>query len=99
MTLPSDVTNIILDYYSQMNDMKWQPFIETSTGKLKWKVNKHSTKYKNIEKILTNQFITIKHGINYGFYINVISSSDFKPMRDYMSDYMSFYMSNYMIYI
>lgn len=40
-SLPSDVLNIIFEYYSQLCNMKWTPFIETHTGKLKWKVNKH----------------------------------------------------------
>ena len=50
--IPSDVANIILEYYAQMRDMKWAPFIEPKTGKLKWKTNKYSAKYDNINKLL-----------------------------------------------
>lgn len=59
MSLPTDVINIILEYYSQLRekDMKWTPFIETTTGKLKWKVNKHSTKYDNIKQTLRHHLM------------------------------------------
>lgn len=52
MSLPSDVLNLILEYYSQMRDMKWTPFIDDKSGKLAWKVNKYSAKYDNIDKLL-----------------------------------------------
>lgn len=52
MSLPSDILNLILDYYSQLRDMKWTPFIDNKTGKLTWKVNKYSAKYDNIYKLL-----------------------------------------------
>ena len=48
MSLPTDVINIILDYYSQLRES------ETTTGKLKWKVNKNSTKYDNIKQTLNH---------------------------------------------
>jgi len=63
MTLPSDVTNIILEYYSQLNNMKWQPFIETSSGKLKWKVNKYSIKYRNINRIYKGRDLMLYLGL------------------------------------
>jgi len=52
MLLPSDILNIIFDYYSQLRDMNWTPFIDDKTGKLTWKVNKYSAKYDNIHKLL-----------------------------------------------
>ena len=74
MSLPTDVINIILDYYSQLRerDMKWMPFIDTTTGKLKWKVNKNSTKYDNIKQTLRLHLLfppfkvaTNTYGVNY----------------------------------
>jgi hypothetical protein len=53
--IPSDIANIILEYYSQMRDMKWVPFIDVKNGKLKWKVNKHSAKYDNMNKLLKHR--------------------------------------------
>lgn len=50
--IPSDVSNIIFEYYAQIRDMKWIPFIDPKTGKLKWKVNKYSAKYNNMNKLL-----------------------------------------------
>jgi hypothetical protein len=50
--IPSDISNIILEYYAQLKDLKWVPFVEPKTGKLKWKVNKYSAKYDNINKLL-----------------------------------------------
>jgi hypothetical protein len=50
--IPSDVANIIFEYYAQMRDLKWTPFIEPKTGKLKWKANKYSAKYDNMNKLL-----------------------------------------------
>lgn len=75
MSLPTDVINIILDYYSQLreSDMKWTPFIETTTGKLKWKVNKNSTKYDNIHKLLTHRKDHIRHDISID--INIVANS------------------------
>lgn len=52
VSLPADVINIILEYYSQMRDMKWRPFIENKTGQLKWKVNKYSTNYHYLNNVL-----------------------------------------------
>ena len=49
--IPSDVTNLILEYYSQLRNMKWRPFIDDKTGKLIWKINKYSAKYDNINKV------------------------------------------------
>ena len=53
--IPGDVTNIILDYYSQLRDLKWVPFIDSKTGKLLWKVNKYSIKYEYMNKLLKNK--------------------------------------------
>ena len=52
VSLPADVINIILEYYSQMRDMKWRPFIENKTGQLKWKVNKYSANYHYLNNVL-----------------------------------------------
>jgi len=64
MTLPSDITNIILDYYSQLRDMKWRPFIDPSSGKLSWKVNQYSTQYDNIHKLLKHKKDHLRKIIN-----------------------------------
>lgn len=64
MTLPSDITNIILDYYSQLRDMKWRPFIDPSSGKLSWKVNQYSTQYDNIHKLLKHRKDHLRETIN-----------------------------------
>jgi len=53
--LPTDVVNIIFQYYSQLNDTKWSPFIDIKTGDLKRTVNKYSAKYDNINKILQHK--------------------------------------------
>jgi hypothetical protein len=53
--IPSDVANIILEYYAQIRGMKWVPFIEPKTGKLKWKTNKYSAKYDNMNKLLKHK--------------------------------------------
>lgn len=53
--IPSEITNIILEYYAQLNNLKWQPFIDQKTGKLKWKVNKYSLTYENINKLLEHK--------------------------------------------
>lgn len=53
--IPSDVANIILEYYAQIRGMKWAPFIEPKTGKLKWKTNKYSAKYDNMNKLLKHK--------------------------------------------
>jgi len=53
--IPSEVTNIILEYYAELKHLKWQPFIGQKTGKLKWKVNKYSLKYDNINKLLEHK--------------------------------------------
>jgi hypothetical protein len=53
--IPADVSNIIFEYYAQIQDMKWVPLIDIKTGKLKWKVNSHSAKYDNITKLLKHK--------------------------------------------
>lgn len=54
--IPHEITNLIFDYYAQLTDMRWRPFIDCNTGKLKWRINKHSTKFKNhiIHKLCYN---------------------------------------------
>ena len=64
MSLPSDITNMILDYYSQLRDMKWVHFIDPSSGKLSWKVNKYSTQYDNINKMLKHRKDHLREEIN-----------------------------------
>ncbi len=53
--IPSDISNIILEYYAQIRDMKWTPFIDGKTGKLKWKMNKYSAKYDTLNKLLKHK--------------------------------------------
>ena len=64
MSLPSDILNLILEYYSQLRDMKWTPFIDDTTGKLIWKVNKYSAKYDNINKLLDYRKYALIHAIH-----------------------------------
>jgi hypothetical protein len=53
--IPSDIANIIFEYYAQMRDMKWIPFIDIQSGKLKWKINIYSAKYNNINNLLKHK--------------------------------------------
>jgi hypothetical protein len=53
--IPSDITNIIFDYYAQLKDLKWKPFIDGKTGKLKWKINKYSAKYDTLNKLMKHK--------------------------------------------
>jgi hypothetical protein len=62
--IPSDVSNIILEYYAQLQDLQWTPFIEPKTGKLKWKANKYSTKYNNMNKLLKHRKDNLCHDIS-----------------------------------
>jgi hypothetical protein len=62
--IPADISNIILDYYSQLRDMKWTPFIDVRSGKLIWKVNKYSAKYDNIHKLLKHRKDNLRHNIS-----------------------------------
>ena len=61
--IPYEVTNIILQYLSQLKNMKWIPFIDVKTGKVQWKINKYSFKYSNIKNILLYK--------NFNFIINI----------------------------
>ena len=70
--IPADITNIILEYYSQMRDMKWAPFIDIKTGKLKWRVNKYSAKYDNIHKLLKHRKEHLRNNINID--INILAN-------------------------
>lgn len=72
MSLPTDVINIILEYYSQIRDMKWHPFIDNKTGQLKWKVNRYSAKYDNIHKLLKHRKDNLRHDINID--INIVAN-------------------------
>jgi hypothetical protein len=62
--IPADIVNIIFEYYAQIRDMKWLPFIDVKTGKLKWKVNKYSAKYDNINKLLKYRKDNLMHNIS-----------------------------------
>lgn len=53
--IPANITNIIFEYYSQMNNLRWTPFVDVKTGKLKWIVNKYSAKYDNINKLIKHR--------------------------------------------
>jgi hypothetical protein len=97
LDIPSDVANIILEYYAQMRDMKWAPFIEPKTGKLKWKVNKYSAKYDNINKLLKHRKDNLPHGISFDIDIvrngetidtyNTIGTSICLKIEHYINDY------------
>jgi hypothetical protein len=67
--IPSDIANIILEYYAQMRDMKWTPCIDTKTGKLKWKVNKYSNKYFHNNRVLKYRKNNPRYDINIILYI------------------------------
>jgi hypothetical protein len=62
--IPSDITNIIFEYYAQMRDMKWFPFIDVKTGKLIWKVNKYSTNYNYVNNVLKYRKSNEKQDMN-----------------------------------
>ena len=62
--IPADVTNLIFEYYAQMRDMEWTPFIDVKTGKLIWKVNKYSAKYDNMNKLLKHRKDNLRHDIS-----------------------------------
>jgi hypothetical protein len=62
--IPSDVANIIFEYYAQLRDMKWVPFIDGKTGKLKWNVNKYSAKYDNMNKLLKHRKDNLCDNVN-----------------------------------
>lgn len=53
--IPSEVANIIFEYYAQIRDLKWTPSIDIKTGKLKWKTNKYSAKYDNMNKLMKHR--------------------------------------------
>jgi hypothetical protein len=48
--------------------MKWVPFIDVKNGKLKWKVNKHSAKYDNMNKLLNHRKDNPSHDISIGVF-------------------------------
>lgn len=62
--IPDDIVNIIFEYYAQMHDLRWAPFIDVKTGKTKKRVNKYSTKYNNINKLLEHRSKNLVHAIN-----------------------------------
>jgi hypothetical protein len=62
--IPSDVANIIFEYYAQIRDLKWVPFIEPKTGKLKWKMNKYSAKYDDMNKLLKHRKDNLRNDKN-----------------------------------
>jgi hypothetical protein len=61
--IPANVTNIILEYYAQINDLCWDPFVDVKTGETKRRVNKYSTKYDNINKLLEHRQKNLVHNI------------------------------------
>ena len=61
--IPANVTNNIFKYYSQMNDLRWAPFVDIKTGETKRRVNKYSTKYDNINKLLEHRQKNLVHNI------------------------------------
>jgi len=62
--IPANITNIIFEYYAQMNDHRWATFIGVKTGENKRRVNKYSTKYDNINKLLEHKQKNLVHNIN-----------------------------------
>ncbi len=62
--IPSNVINIIFEYYAQLNDLRWAPFVDVKTGATKRRVNKYSTKYDNINKLLEHRQKNLVHNIN-----------------------------------
>jgi hypothetical protein len=61
--IPSNVINIIFEYYAQLNDLQWAPFVDSKTGETKYRVNKYSTKYYNIDKLLEHRQKNLVHNI------------------------------------
>lgn len=74
LQLPADVSNIIFDYYAQLRDLKWCPFIDGKTGKLIWKVNKYSAKYDNIHKTLKYRKDNLRENIT--VYIEIMKNNE-----------------------
>jgi hypothetical protein len=62
--IPADITNIILEYYAQLNDLLWAPFVDVKTGELKRRLNKYSTKYDNINKLIEYRQNNLINDIN-----------------------------------
>lgn len=62
--IPSDIINIIFDYYAQLKNMYWTPFIYNKTGKIGWKFNKYSKKISNINKLLNYRGENLKRNVN-----------------------------------
>jgi hypothetical protein len=72
--IPCHIANIILEYYAQMKQLKWIPFIDAKTGKLIWKVNKYSIKYANINNMIAFRKYNSPHDININ--INITREND-----------------------
>ena len=95
--IPSDVSNIILEYYAQIRDMKWIPFIDPKTGKLKWKVNKYSTKYDTLNKLLNHKKDNLPDDVSFDIDVvrngetidicNAIGTSICLKIEHYVNDY------------
>jgi hypothetical protein len=77
--IPADISNIIFEYYAQLQDLQWTPFIDPKTGKLKWKVNKYSAKYDNMNKLLEFRKDNLRHDID--IHINIMRAGEL--LEDY----------------
>lgn len=62
--IPADVINIIFEYYAEIRDLKWCPFIDAKTGKLIWKVNKYSTNYNYVNNVIQYRQSNEKQDMN-----------------------------------
>ena len=53
LNLPTDITNIIFDYVAQLKNLKWIPYVDKKSGKLRWKYSKY-------KKYVCDDFYIIK---------------------------------------
>lgn len=72
--IPANITNIIFEYYAQMNDHRWATFIDVKTGENKRRVNKYSTKYDNINRLLKDRISNLVDIININ--VSVVSNNE-----------------------
>jgi len=50
--IPYPIINKIFEYISGLNNRKWNPLLDPTTGKLKWKLNKYNLSTKKINDLL-----------------------------------------------
>lgn len=81
--IPADITNIIFEYLSHLKDMKWTPFIDSKTGKLKWKVNKFCSK--NIALIYNNIISFNKYCLKEQIQLVIIIQNNDQIINQYMA--------------